>query len=123
MTKVQISCSPHTAEDERRMKDCVEMLRQMLCEAQAELEELNERLSVKGDYRFGRGDPSIYQWEMTLARRKRVQQRVDSIEEALRRIKTGEYGICEQCGGRIQIERLEILPFTNLCVECARGRG
>jgi DnaK suppressor protein len=38
---------------------------------------------------------------------------------ALERIDAGTYGICESCGKAIPIERLEVLPYSTLCVECA----
>jgi len=101
----------------------VNMLLQKLRQAQNELRELDRRLkATKGDYDLGRGDPIIYEWEMTLARREEIEQRIKSIEEALERAKAGKYGFCEMCGRPIQMERLEILPFTTLCVECARKK-
>jgi DnaK suppressor protein len=38
---------------------------------------------------------------------------------ALERVEAGTYGICESCGKSIPIERLEVLPYSTLCVECA----
>ena len=40
------------------------------------------------------------------------------INEALRRIIDGAYGICEDCAGPIGRDRLELLPTTSRCVEC-----
>ena len=40
------------------------------------------------------------------------------IEEALRRIQEGTYGACAECGDPIKTERLEALPFADLCVGC-----
>lgn len=48
------------------------------------------------------------------------------IEEALRRIDNGTYGICEQSGEPIERERLRALPFARYCVavqsEMERGK-
>lgn len=48
------------------------------------------------------------------------------IEEALRRIEQGTYGICEQSGEPIERERLRALPFARYCVsvqtEIERGK-
>ncbi len=41
------------------------------------------------------------------------------IQKALARIESGTYGICENCGNRISEKRLEALPHSNLCIECA----
>jgi RNA polymerase-binding transcription factor DksA len=38
------------------------------------------------------------------------------IEEALRRIEQGTYGVCEQSGQPIERERLRALPFARYCV-------
>lgn len=38
---------------------------------------------------------------------------------ALERVEAGTYGTCESCGKSIPIERLEVLPYSTLCVECA----
>lgn len=42
------------------------------------------------------------------------------IDDALRRIDDGSYGLCESCGKEIKPERLEALPFTSTCITCAR---
>ena len=101
----------------------LDMLGRKLRQVQGELDGVDRRLSAKGDYGPGLGDPRIYEWEMNLARRARLQARLRSIEEAVERAKSGEYGICEQCGGRIQVERLKVLPFTRLCIDCARQKS
>jgi DnaK suppressor protein len=41
---------------------------------------------------------------------------VSQIEEALSRIEAGTYGVCDTCGGEIEPERLEVLPYATLCV-------
>ncbi len=40
------------------------------------------------------------------------------IEDALARIKAGQYGVCEQCGQVIKKARLKAIPFATLCVVC-----
>ena len=42
------------------------------------------------------------------------------INEALRRLYRGEYGICEICGKPIARARLEAMPHARLCV-CVQG--
>lgn len=46
-------------------------------------------------------------------------EEIARIRAALARIREGSYGICAQCGERISAERLEILPETPLCRQCA----
>ena len=40
------------------------------------------------------------------------------IDEALRKLDEGTYGICEDCGEDINEGRLKVLPFAIYCVEC-----
>ncbi|MEX2549641.1 MAG: TraR/DksA C4-type zinc finger protein [Nitriliruptoraceae bacterium] len=42
------------------------------------------------------------------------------IDDALRRIDNGTYGICERCGEKIELERLEAIPYATLCMTCKR---
>lgn len=41
------------------------------------------------------------------------------VDRALERVAAGTYGICESCGNSIPVERLDVLPYSTLCVECA----
>ncbi|MFO0958714.1 MAG: TraR/DksA family transcriptional regulator [Isosphaeraceae bacterium] len=45
---------------------------------------------------------------------------LEQIEHALKRIVKGVYGRCEFCGDKINEARLNALPYTNSCIECAR---
>ncbi|MFO7871492.1 MAG: TraR/DksA C4-type zinc finger protein [Kiritimatiellia bacterium] len=40
------------------------------------------------------------------------------IDEALRHISEGTYGVCEECGKPIRKSRMKALPFARLCVKC-----
>ena len=51
----------------------------------------------------------------------RGKQEIEEIDEALRRIGAGSYGICEGCAKHIPLARLAALPATRLCVACARA--
>lgn len=42
------------------------------------------------------------------------------IERALMKLKNGTYGICEGCGQKISVARLNALPYTAYCIECQR---
>ena len=42
------------------------------------------------------------------------------LQEALRKMDEGSYGLCEGCGGWIAFARLEQRPEAVLCGECAR---
>ncbi len=48
-----------------------------------------------------------------------AQAEMGRIDAALERIESGEYGSCTVCGARISEERLDLLPFTPFCRNCA----
>jgi RNA polymerase-binding protein DksA len=50
------------------------------------------------------------------------EQLLASIDSALARIDEGTYGTCTNCGRPISEERLEALPWAELCIDCARLR-
>lgn len=43
---------------------------------------------------------------------------VVAIDDALRRIEEGTYGVCEECRHPIEKARIKALPFVRLCVKC-----
>jgi RNA polymerase-binding protein DksA len=49
-----------------------------------------------------------------------TRMELQQVRTALKRIDTGEYGICAQCGAKISPARLEALPYATLCILCAK---
>jgi DnaK suppressor protein len=58
----------------------------------------------------------------TLRIRDRESMLIKKIRQSLEDIETGEYGICEDCGEDISIERLKARPVTSLCIGCKTKR-
>jgi RNA polymerase-binding transcription factor len=54
---------------------------------------------------------------------ERVEDRLKAIDDAFRRLEQGRYGVCEECGDEIPIERLDVMPFATYCVDCQRSVG
>ncbi|MBW2490724.1 MAG: TraR/DksA family transcriptional regulator [Deltaproteobacteria bacterium] len=50
---------------------------------------------------------------------ERGKEEIAEIELALTKMSAGRYGKCELCGKSIPIKRLEVLPATRLCRNCA----
>jgi len=50
--------------------------------------------------------------------RDRERKLLNKIREALDRLEAGTFGICEECGEGISIERLRVRPVTTLCIRC-----
>jgi DnaK suppressor protein len=44
------------------------------------------------------------------------------VDRALAKLEDGTYGVCDRCGAAITPERLDAIPWTALCVRCARER-
>jgi DnaK suppressor protein len=41
-----------------------------------------------------------------------------AIEDALRRIEQGSYGLCRDCGEPVAPARLDAIPWTRVCISC-----
>jgi len=46
------------------------------------------------------------------------RHRLDAIEDALNKIDSGRYGVCEKCGKKIKNARLQAIPYARLCIKC-----
>lgn len=99
----------------RRLLD--DRKREILEEAERALGELNtkaeeacadpsDRASLESDRAF------------LLRMRDRERKLLSKIDEAFARIEDGSYGLCEECGDQIGIERLKARPVTTLCISC-----
>lgn len=50
-----------------------------------------------------------------------AQMELRTIDAALKRVEEDEYGYCVTCGAQISEERLDLLPATPFCRNCAPG--
>ena len=57
--------------------------------------------------------------QMALELRRRKENQLMRLENALKRIEKGTYGACGKCKKNISEDRLEIQPDAVLCVQCA----
>jgi hypothetical protein len=48
------------------------------------------------------------------------RQRLERIEQALKRLSNGTFGSCLRCHQSIDHERLLVIPLTELCIACQR---
>jgi DnaK suppressor protein len=61
----------------------------------------------------------IYERGKTISLISSLEDKLHAIEHAIAAATAGSYGICEMCGKTIPEERLQIMPETTLCVQCA----
>ena len=47
------------------------------------------------------------------------KKKIEAINYAIGRIQTDNYDICESCGETISEKRLEAVPWTTICIDCA----
>ena len=87
-------------------------------ETLAELDHLREYLKSEVDFDIEEASPDLHERGKTLGLIQALENKVGSIEKALRLAEEGTYGICEKCGKRIDPARLRALPYTTLCVKC-----
>jgi RNA polymerase-binding protein DksA len=61
-----------------------------------------------------------YDQEFTLGLIENEQGTLEQVHEALDRISAGTFGRCQECGEAIARPRLQALPYTRHCIQCAR---
>ena len=59
--------------------------------------------------------------EFALSLVSNEQEALYEIEEALKRLEGGTYGVCEMCEKLVRKERLEAVPFARFCIQCQSG--
>lgn len=64
-----------------------------------------------------------YEKNLVLGISKTEQETLKKIDKALKRIENKTYGICEVCEEPIEKERLEVIPYTTLCIQHAKERS
>ena len=62
---------------------------------------------------------SSFATDLAVSTLERERRELREVELALQKMKTGEYGICENCANPIREVRLQALPWARLCINCA----
>ncbi len=80
------------------------------------ISDLQESSEVPADL----SDQASKEEEFALKLRKRDRERklIKKIEESLQKLKSDDYGYCEECGIEIGVRRLEARPTATLCIDC-----
>lgn len=112
-TKTKLS-----AREEKIQQIRSKLLRQretLLSEAETALNELPGEMIFPdlGDQATAETDRNFM-----LRLRGREQRLLKKIDEAIDRIESGIFGICDDCGNEIDVKRLEARPVTTMCIEC-----
>jgi|SRR5579884_1462668 DnaK suppressor protein len=62
-----------------------------------------------------------FEQEMSAGLLANARQLQIEVAAALDRIEQGTFGKCEQCGRDIGEGRLEVVPYTRYCIDCAQS--
>jgi len=106
----------------KRLEEEKVRLEQLIAEYERELEEA--RLTESSSDRSPEpGNAEASSMKLEYAKELSIEQNtadlLTKVDRALARVAAGSYGICESCEKSIPIERLDVLPYSTLCVECA----
>ncbi len=115
--------SPNTINKfKKRLEAEKEQLSSMLELHQQERE--NIRLSEASDERSpdptsADGGSMAFELEKELTLDENTKHLLNQVEHALVLIKKKKYGNCENCGEPIPVARLEAIPYSTICKNCA----
>ena len=79
------------------------------------------RLRLESKLKFvksGLNEPGLIDY----LRKHKVTVEIPEIEQAITRIDEDRYGICEDCGSDISLQRLTVRPETRFCAKCLSGK-
>ncbi|MBI1991645.1 MAG: TraR/DksA C4-type zinc finger protein [Candidatus Omnitrophica bacterium] len=117
-------------------KEQIKQLRQLLITERAKL--ADEIKSIAEDAskspREASGDLSAYtlhmadmaadtyERELSMNIVSSEQEILYQIDDALKRLEDGSFGICQQCNQPITMSRLKAVPHASLCIGCQRAK-
>ena len=125
MAKSAKKAPPKKKVTRKPKKDWRDDVKKMLLQMRKELLlEVTQTMRAESDHlKFDIGDfydhaSTDRDRELALMLADREREKLTHVDDALKRIETGTYGICESCEEEIDKERLAAMPFTKLCLSC-----
>lgn len=122
---------PGTKFSPEQLKHYEEVIKAELKESMAYVDNINRDQSIGA--RESSGDLSSYAFhqadqgsdtnlmEHTVMMMEQEREKIRLLNDALKRIYDGTFGICEICGENIQPARLDAIPYVSNCFECTVG--
>ncbi len=117
---------------ERKTARLEELRKALIKKREAIVREAKEEISkyVSGENRqlvdtaLDEGDWAVVDIseDLNLMRLGAHRKALHDIDESLRKIKEGSYGICEECGEEISEKRLGVIPTASLCINCQENK-
>lgn len=112
----------------------MEYFKNLLLKEKSSKEELlyKDKLGIDSSIKDGTGELSSYdnhpgdlgtetfEAEKNVSFRKNYKTAIRLIDSAIERINNGKYGLCMVCNKDIELDRLKLIPYTELCSECQK---
>ena len=83
-----------------------------------QMDESSKEMGQDGIQDIGDEAATIYNKQILLTLNENERMRLRELDEALDRIESETYGICEECGEPVGLKRLEVRPVAKYCVPC-----
>ncbi len=65
---------------------------------------------------------SEYERQSLVHQAANARQTLKNVTQALEWMRQGSFGECAECGGDIELKRLEAIPWARYCVRCQEAR-
>jgi RNA polymerase-binding protein DksA len=104
-------------EERGRVERAIENLRE---DHPGRIDDEVEEMAGTPDNHLGETATATLDREIDYTLEENSGQVLAEIDRALKRIEEGTYGICNNCGREIPVERLDAYPWAELCIECKR---
>ena len=106
----------------------LEQQRQELIKELEQIGASGPRVELASELREPRSDRAVdaataVELEHKAAVEDNLHAQLTMVEHALSKLEAGNYGLCDICGQPISPERLEALPYANLCIKCKASQA
>lgn len=115
--KKNLKLSPFLTKQHKRLLDLKDTLLDAMRGVARDNLHSGSETSAFGMHQADAGSDA-YDRDFALSMLSKEQGSLYEIDEAIKRIEDGNYGICEICEKPIKHDRLEALPFTRYTVDC-----
>ena len=103
----------------------LEKYRQRLAQEQSDLTALLSRTEEAGRFADGPSPEDMaekaansYTKEFLFHQSDSERTQLNLVQKALERLREGEFGLCQDCGGPIDRKRLDAVPWAPFCRSC-----
>jgi RNA polymerase-binding protein DksA len=102
-------------EKKRLEEELIEIEEGNLTESQSEMTGENSY-----EDHFADSGTATFEREKDLSLERNIKDLLSRVNAALQSIEQGTFGLCQRCGKEIGSDRLDALPYANLCIDCKK---